>query len=148
MTMMSLRGSMIVALWVALVLGALFVAGCGEPGAQPLGERKAMTDAGSFEVVWEPAPDPIELNEFFTMTVQVMDGATGAPLAADAELIVDANMPLHGHGMETQPVATANGDGTWHVEGMLFHMPGEWDLVATVNAGGTVETAIFKMIVE
>ena len=36
-------------------------------------------------------------------------------------------------------------DGVFHVEGMLFHMTGHWELTASVTDGGTTEIAVFDV---
>ena len=71
-----------------------------------------------------------------------MDAAQTS-LLSDAELSIDASMPEHQHGMNTVPVAAPNGDGTFFVEGMLFHMTGYWEISAEVTHGDTTETATF-----
>ena len=71
-----------------------------------------------------------------------MDGDQ-VTLLPDAELSIDASMPAHQHGMNTLPVATAQGDGSFLVEGMHFHMTGYWEITAQVTVDSTTETAIF-----
>ena len=45
-----------------------------------------------------------------------------------APLLVEGWMPGHGHGMLRQSEVDDLGDGRYRVRGMLFHMPGVWDL--------------------
>jgi len=60
--------------------------------------------------------------------------AVDIELCADEKVVlldVDATMPTHGHGMNYKPelgarVGTASG-GRYRAEGLLFHMPGEWE---------------------
>lgn len=47
----------------------------------------------------------------------------------------DARMPAHGHGLNYRPHVTAAGPGRYRVEGILFHMPGAWQLVFDLRAG-------------
>lgn len=57
-----------------------------------------------------------------------------------AELVaVDASMPAHRHGMNYRPSLHALGDGRWRVEGLLFHMPGAWELRLDLRLGGRVQ---------
>ena len=37
-------------------------------------------------------------------------------------------MPAHQHGLNYAPEVSALGDGTFRVDGLLFHMPGLWEL--------------------
>jgi hypothetical protein len=54
-------------------------------------------------------------------------------------------MPSHGHGMNTKPRLTRLGDGEWRAEGMLFHMPGEWELYVYVGLDKAMERAAFPL---
>jgi hypothetical protein len=38
-------------------------------------------------------------------------------------------MPEHRHGMNYQTSVVPHGDGGYRAEGLLFHMPGRWELV-------------------
>lgn len=60
---------------------------------------------------------------------------------AQARLLrVDATMPEHRHGMNYRPSLHALGDGRWRADGLLWHMPGRWELRFDVEAGGTRHT--------
>ena len=41
-------------------------------------------------------------------------------LDTEATLNLLATMPTHDHAMNTEPIVTPNGDGTFDVDGMLF----------------------------
>jgi cytochrome c peroxidase len=45
------------------------------------------------------------------------------------ELKLDALMPEHKHGMNYAPAVKRLGPGRWRAEGLMFHMPGKWQLV-------------------
>jgi hypothetical protein len=59
----------------------------------------------------------------------------GKPVAADAAVLVDAEMPHHGHGMNFVPTVKRRGGDTFLGEGLLFHMPGRWQLVFELRMG-------------
>jgi len=42
---------------------------------------------------------------------------------------LDAHMPEHRHGMNYRTRVVPLGDGRFHSEGWLFHMPGRWEFV-------------------
>ena len=42
---------------------------------------------------------------------------------------LDAVMPAHGHGMNYRARISPAGAGAYHVDGLLFHMPGLWRVV-------------------
>lgn len=44
------------------------------------------------------------------------------------ELDVDAIMPAHQHGLNYTPTVVDVGDGVFRVDGMVFHMPGIWEI--------------------
>jgi hypothetical protein len=48
-------------------------------------------------------------------------------------------MPQHGHGMNVAPTVKRTGEGTFRVDGMLFHMPGYWELYFDLGSAGTLE---------
>ncbi|MEZ4266787.1 MAG: FixH family protein [Myxococcota bacterium] len=102
-----------------------------------------MTAGGSYSVRFQTTPDPLPLNEHFDMVITVEGAGAGAAVAT--EVSVDATMPLHGHGMNVLPTVEAQGDGRFVVEGMLFHMPGQWRLVVRVGTGDGAEDAVFEV---
>jgi len=56
---------------------------------------------------------------------------------ARAELLrVDASMPEHRHGMNYRPRLQASGPGAWTADGLLWHMPGRWELLLVVRVDG------------
>ena len=44
------------------------------------------------------------------------------------ELRVDATMPAHKHGMNYTPSVSALESNVFEIEGILFHMPGMWEM--------------------
>ena len=56
------------------------------------------------------------------------------------KLDVDAIMPAHQHGLNYTPTIVDVGDGVYRVDGMLFHMPGIWEI--RVNL--TQETGVIR----
>ncbi len=54
---------------------------------------------------------------------------------APSEIRVDAQMPQHKHGMNYRPSVKALGQGLYRAEGLMFHMPGRWELVFELRDG-------------
>jgi cytochrome c peroxidase len=54
-------------------------------------------------------------------------------------LKVDAHMPEHRHGMNYAPALKALGPGRWRAEGLMFHMPGRWELVFELRSAGITD---------
>jgi hypothetical protein len=69
-----------------------------------------------------------------------VDSACTTPLEA-GELTVDAQMPHHGHGMNVKPKVEVTGPGRYRVKGLLFHMPGRWELMFDRTDKGLLERA-------
>lgn len=58
---------------------------------------------------------------------------------APESLKVDAQMPEHRHGMNYAPTVTRTGPQRWRAEGLMFHMPGRWQLSFELRASGKSE---------
>ena len=86
-------------------------------------------------------PAGVPLNEYFTLDVST-DPARAALVS------VDADMPAHKHGMVSQPIVHALEPGHWRVDGMLFHMPGAWEVYVMVSACDTSFRLVFPVEVE
>jgi hypothetical protein len=86
---------------------------------------EALSDEGRYRVVLEPesgAPRTGPLHAW-VVSVSLPDGSPVEP----TRLTVGGGMPQHGHGFATAPRVTRPlGDGRYLVEGVKFHMPGEW----------------------
>ena len=69
-----------------------------------------------------------------------------------AELTLDAFMPAHGHGMNYQPNITEvarNGDAVqYRVEGVVLHMPGNWQWQVDVKSDAGNDTLQHDFSVE
>jgi len=48
-------------------------------------------------------------------------------------------MPEHRHGMNYAPVLRPTGAHDWIADGLLFHMPGRWQLSFAVRIAGRTE---------
>lgn len=103
------------------------------------------TDQGNFDVSIQPEGGEIERNKHFSLdvTVTAKNGENG-----DIQVVVDADMPAHQHGMNTKPEIFASGATKYRVEGMVFHMSGDWVITVDVTRGGKTERASFPVSVE
>ncbi len=96
-----------------------------EWAAQPI-------SSGPLRLAWRAEPAPIQVSRVFRLQVAV------CPL--DAHLTrVDATMPEHRHGMNYRPSLQPRGPGRWEVDGLLWHMPGRWELRFDVEVGGRAQ---------
>lgn len=103
------------------------------------GRWTARSAAGTYVLKWIfEGPDGMPpLRDPFTVTVSVRRAADGAPFLGDLQ--VDAAMPHHGHGMNVSPKVIRVAPGSYRVEGMLFHMPGYWELYFDAVDAGRLE---------
>lgn len=78
-----------------------------------------------------PDGDP-KVNRMHSWVLHIED-ETG--VAIEGALIeVTGGMPQHDHGLPTQPRVTAElGNGDYRLDGMRFHMNGDWELVVTIT---------------
>ena len=109
------------------------------PPPPPWAEASVVeSTTGRWEVRWVSTPTWIPDNEPFELRVWVFDSAGEL---ADVELAVDAAMPQHGHGMNRVPEVVPGEDGGFLVDGLLFHMPGRWELYFDITQGALTERA-------
>ncbi len=155
--MRRIRNSVLLATFAAMT-------GCGQPNAPDKTSPSAAHDdhpaaahAGPFELVdaeevfrvsFHPEPGPIRTSAPFSMHVDVTRIATGQPIGDEAMLFVDAAMPEHRHGMNTQPRVHRAGPGHFDVDGMLLHMPGRWELYFDVVEGAVTRRAMLELELE
>ncbi|MCH2162941.1 MAG: hypothetical protein MK085_13865, partial [Phycisphaerales bacterium] len=152
------RGADPMSRWHAawLVVVALALGGCGNGGESPSpvvdasaesgpgSWREKETADGNFRIRWRPLVDPIPVADVFSVEVEVegvqrdLDGIT---------VLVDAEMPHHGHGMNLVP-ELIGGPGEWTARGILFHMPGRWEFSVDVLFDGRMERAQWTVDVE
>ena len=104
--------------------------------------QNQMSQEGLFEVAYTTTPAPIPLNDYFDIFVMVAEISAGTD---DLVLEVDARMPNHNHGMNVLPALEVEGRGKVRALGMLFHMPGHWEIAVTVSQGDIADRAIFNV---
>jgi len=95
-------------------------------------------------IAFRPEPLRIEVGQPFSLLFNVCakSGSPGELLA------VDAQMPDHKHGMNYRPTIVPGGDGRYRVDGLVFHMPGHWELSFDVRAGEESERLTHDFILK
>jgi len=94
-------------------------------------------------VTYAIRPQPIRPGEPFALDL-VACGRTPDDVVRD--LRVDAWMPAHRHGMNYAPKVSAQGGGRYAAEGLVFHMPGRWQIVVDARVGETSERATVDVV--
>ena len=131
-----------VLLVVFSVLGCMTMEMSGS-ASESKGTMSAVSEAGLFRTSIESEADPIPINSIHAWKLHV-EGSDGQPVT-DAVITVDGGMPAHGHGLPTQPQVTQNlGNGDYLVEGVKFHMQGQWIVTFQISAGSREDTVTFE----
>ena len=87
---------------------------------------------------------PLTINRMHAWTV-VIQSADGTPITG-ANVAVDGGMPAHDHGLPTAPRVTREVQpGEYVVEGVRFHMGGDWQLTFAIDAGGVADSVTFDL---
>ena len=118
----------------AMAMTALLVATRSGSACEPaLRTADAQRVEGAHYVLAWRTPEPIRQGEFFAVDIAV---CTKNGSATPPNLRVDARMPAHQHGMNYRPTVATAGDGRFAARGLMFHMPGAWELSFDINPGG------------
>ncbi|TAG02373.1 MAG: hypothetical protein EAZ43_09570 [Betaproteobacteria bacterium] len=90
---------------------------------------------GDITAIWSVDGPAIAVGKHFALNVRVCP--------VDSKLVrVNATMPEHRHGMNYRASVKPLSDGLWRVEGMMFHMPGRWELRLDVQSATQTETLV------
>ena len=116
-----------------LLLSALQPAGHALACGEALGTDVRRIEQAPFVLAFRPTPAPVPVGKHFVVDFVLCprDGA-----ALPAEVRVDATMPEHKHGMNYRPSVVALRPGVYRAEGLMFHMPGRWELVFELRGAG------------
>lgn len=102
-----------------------------------------VSERGVYRLRFESSIDPIEINRIHSWQLHVT--ADGAPVTG-AAISVLGGMPAHDHGLPTSPRITQElGAGTYRLDGMRFHMRGEWEVMIEIKANGTTDTVVVRL---
>jgi len=119
------------ALGVGIALVGLSGVAAAQACGETLGKGAVRGESKSYVVAWRADPSPIAVSRHFALDIVVCPKSGTTPPKL---LTVDATMPAHRHGMNYRPTITAKGAGRFRAEGLMFHMPGAWEL--TFDVGG------------
>ena len=120
--------------WAGLGLGLLAAHAGAQTCGETLGAGAQRIDSAQFQLAYKPTPAPIPVGKHFAIDVLLCPKGNAA---LPAELRVDATMPEHKHGMNYRPSVKALAPGQYRAEGLMFHMPGRWELVFELRGTGT-----------
>ena len=98
--------------------------------AVPDGFTRLASPEAEIAYRWEPSD--LKVGQFFAAEV-IACRAPGPD--AVREIVLDAQMPAHGHGMNYRPTATPTGLGRFRFTGLMLHMAGTWRLTFDLFQG-------------
>jgi hypothetical protein len=90
-------------------------------------------------------PPRIAVGQHFSIELAVCAKDAAPPPEA---VRVDAHMPQHRHGMNYRATVTAAAPGRYRADGLLFHMPGQWELLFDVRAAGRTDRLTSGLLLE
>ena len=107
--------------------------------------RQLRSEKGHYLVKWQPvAQDTIPLNKYFAIDVYLSEPLK--PANYPLELSLNAGMQAHNHGMHTKPLIKRHSNQHFTVEGMLFHMPGTWQIEFDISRGILRDSAKMEIV--
>ena len=129
---------------IPAIIAALFLGLISAPvwACANIPAEARQIQAAQFKLVVTPNPAPIPLNKPFALDIRLCDGR----MAEFPQLTaVDARMPAHRHGMNYRPTLTKLDWGHYRAEGLLLHMPGNWDFTFDFTGAGRRERLTFNL---
>lgn len=130
----------------ALIIGALTAAWMINLSfAQPNNTNLvAQTRPAGLNVAMSSQLVPLSINQMHSWIV-TLTTEQGLP-AEGASIQVQGGMPTHNHGLATNPQITDYlGDGQYLLQGMRFHMNGEWTIQLNIEFNNRRHIAEFNL---
>ena len=122
----------------------VFVLGWARTG---MCKYRVTTEQGHYMLDAEFETNPITVG-LHSLVLQLRAQRSDEPAADLLKIEIVSWMPVHGHGAMHVPVVTAEGNGIFHVEGLQFTMPGDWEVHIRMEADGIEDSAVFDVRVD
>jgi hypothetical protein len=115
--------------------------------AQLCGSSPAATRVASdrFTVAFEPSHQPIPVGKHFSLEFTICPRKGGV---SPESVRLDAHMPEHRHGMNYAANVVPVPGGGYRADGLLFHMPGRWEIMVDVRSQGKTDRIVRSMQIE
>jgi hypothetical protein len=107
-----------------------------------LGDSASRISEDGKVLAWRLVPAKIVVGQPFAVEVVACIG--GRP---PTRIRVDAGMPAHGHGMNYTPAKREIAPGHAAFDGLVFHMPGRWQLTFDLYDGAARERLTQDIVV-
>jgi hypothetical protein len=122
--------------WAALLVALALPGAAGASCPAWSGAPGRTLESARYRVTYRTSPPRTRVGQHFSVELAVC-GRDGA--AAPEAVAVDARMPEHRHGMNYRTTVTPQADGRYRADGLMFHMPGRWELTFDVRAAGRTD---------
>jgi hypothetical protein len=106
---------------------------------------ETQLESARFVLGFHSEPQTISVGKYFRVEVAV---CPKPGMLAPESLDVDARMPEHGHGMNYKARVVAAAGGRYRAEGLMFHMPGRWEIVFDVRSGDKTDRLTRSILVQ
>ncbi len=134
---------------IALLVGPVFVISGPLASEQNVATSKLLWQQTSNESVFNVTLDPqtndsVEINQFleWVVTIKTTDGKAVSP----ARVVVTGGMPMHGHGLPSQPqLSEYLGEGKYLLKGLLFSMYGRWNIELDIQSASMRDQVKFEI---
>ncbi len=100
--------------------------------------------ASDYIVTFTSDLEPLQINRMHSWVLHVRD-ESGKPVEG-ASIEVEGGMPEHDHGLPTRPRVTASlGNGDYKIDGMRFHMNGQWEIFVHITTDSGTSTVVVPL---
>lgn len=124
-----------VLLWLAVAASAVAAAADAGPWT---------SESGAYRLDYQSRLEPIAINRMHAWVLHV-ERADGQPVEG-AAITVSGGMPAHDHGLPTAPRVTRElGGGDYLLEGLRFHMNGDWELRFEIVVDGARDVVVVPL---
>jgi hypothetical protein len=123
----------------ALILGGFALSAAStvfgaECGAYLPAQSRQVISGNGYVVAFAASRWPISVGQHFSLDFEVCPAPdTSTP----ARVRVDADMPVHQHGMNYRTKVQSLDAGRYAAQGLMFHMPGRWRLMFDLETGSS-----------
>jgi hypothetical protein len=118
---------------LAGLLALLFMLpSAGGAAACEVPEGFARLASPEAEIAYRWQPEELKVGYFFAAEVIACRAPKAEPVRT---IVLDAQMPAHGHGMNYRPAVAETGPGRFRFTGLMLHMPGTWRLTFDLFQG-------------
>lgn len=108
----------------------------------------AATEPPGLRISMHSQLTPIPLNQMHNWIIDINpdDSTVSIEALPHAVISISGGMPAHNHGLATSPQITEYlGNGRYLLEGVRFHMAGEWTLQLQIQLDQNTYTALLEL---